>query len=156
MERDKLLMVLMVLGIIILVSIPIFMHLKKKENYLKKFKKNNNETVIWLAEQFLLRQEIGRNMFSIQPSDLPMYDIETSENGGKLFNYQIHPVVEGYEFYRGYAFKLGNGIVMVFIGWSLPEKTHIPLVYTKGNFRPEVIENVVNNLFHKIAFNSCP
>lgn len=152
----------MIVGIAVLIAVPIYMHFRKKKksskkentapDFLRGFVKCTDQKILIRAESIFDREQTFGVTTSVEATDLPQYEIEISDSASMLFGNQLHPVVEGYEFYRGYAFKIGSGIIMIFVGWTPPQQGHIPLVYTKGNFLPEVVQDVVDDFFSKVAY----
>ena len=65
-------------------------------------------------------------------------EVEASSSNNPTFNNQLTPKVEGYDWYRGFAFKSKEtqGEVFIFTGWMQPwydGGAPDPIVFTRGN-----------------------
>ena len=48
------------------------------------------------------------------------YEVEESDFHSPTFNDQLHPTIEGYDWYRGFAVKVNGGKVLILSGWMHP------------------------------------
>jgi len=73
-------------------------------------------------------------------------ECEESDFHGQTFNCQLHPEVEGYYWYRGFAITVDGGKVFIFTGWMQPwyeGGSPDPIVYsTKLLAREKILEIV--------------
>ncbi len=81
-----------------------------------------------------------RNDFSVFKGS----EVEKSGYGGSIFPTHLHPVVEGYRWYRGFAVDIKGGKVLIFCGWLQPwinGGAPDPIVYLLGEVaREDVLE----------------
>ena len=75
-----------------------------------------------------------------------VYKFEESSFESQLFAKQLHPVVEGYDWYRGFSIDVNGGKVLIFSGWMQPWYTGgapDPIVYVLGGVCREDILKAV-------------
>lgn len=74
------------------------------------------------------------------------YTIEESDFGSQTFHHELHPIVRGYSWYRGYCiWTPSGGEVVLFTGWLQPWIDNAPqaLVYTRDNPSVEEVRAVI-------------
>ena len=78
---------------------------------------------------------------------LKSYEAEASGSKNKTFNNQLHPEVEGYNWYRGFAIKVDNGMVFIFTGMMQPWReggSPDCIIYSTGYVSRKDVLKVVN------------
>ena len=91
---------------------------------------------------------------SIEKDDLPEFVVGISDSDYPTFGKQLHPMVEGYEWFRGYSISLTRGKIFIFTGWMETQKkggAPLPIIYTLGNVPTQIVTHVVKRFHNKIV-----
>ena len=76
-------------------------------------------------------------------------EVEVSGANSQIFNGQLHPKAEGYEWFRGIAVKVDkentSNQVIIFLGWmqSAEDLNRPPVIFSVGEASDEIIRNVI-------------
>jgi hypothetical protein len=75
------------------------------------------------------------------------YVTEESGNDSNIFANHLHPEVEGYAWYRGFAIKTNDGKILIFFGWIQPWGEYgdnpDPIVYLLGDVSRDALLKVI-------------
>lgn len=101
---------------------------------------------IWIKEIHFYndtRYCINGGLFALEG-----YEVEESDFESKVFHGQLHPTVEDYNWYRGFAIKANGGKVLIFSGWMQPWREYgapDPIVCLLGKVSRETVLGVIQS-----------